>query len=364
MERQKFCRNCGSALEKDWQFCENCGAPLPSAPATPSVSQPYPSVQQTPAPQQVPQGAPPPVNTGKKRSPIWVILGVVIGCLAIACIVVSVVGGIYYLRNRSNSLPEINYIVSETPAPLPTETPLVIDTPTSEPVVTDIPTSTPTTQPTEQETQSMGSESLPQPDLITTHLSFSRWPLDYSLGWEIGETDVYITDINQDQSWIIGIKKPQSIVLVVPPHPLTFTNGNMLANVKVKAGDFSSAGPYGLICNLQDENNYYFVEVWGNQFAVGKLEDNFFTPLTDPYWQESQFIGDIEPDGFVNLGISCSDYSIGVIINGFGETFPVYDPGESFSSGAVAVFGASSQEAVDMLMGIFYFKDLVIEEIQ
>ncbi len=41
--------------------------------------------------------------------------------------------------------------------------------------------------------------------------------------------------------------------------------------------------------------------------------------------------------------------------------YPIYDPAESFSGGAVALFGASSQEAVDILMGIFYFKDLVIE---
>jgi len=116
--------------------------------------------------------------------------------------------------------------------------------------------------------------------------------------------------------------------------------------------------------HLQDEYNYYFVEVWRNQFAIGKVIDNTFTPLTDPYWQDSQFINDVAEDGFVTLRISCFDYSVGVEINGFGEIFPVDDPEESFSSGAVAIFGDSSEEAVDMLMGIFYFKNLEIEQFE
>ncbi|MBE0697076.1 MAG: hypothetical protein IH586_09145, partial [Anaerolineaceae bacterium] len=191
--------------------------------------------------------------------------------------------------------------------------------------------------------------------------TFTRWPLDYSKQWELAQTDVFITDINQDHSWMIGLKQPESIVIVIPPDPAAHSPGSVNISVKVKSSDFAAAGPYGVLCNYQDENNYYAAEIWGSQFGIGKMENGVYTPLSQPYWQASQFIDQVEPDGFVEVGVSCFSYSVGLEINGLGETFPVYDEGESFSSGAVALFGASSQEPADMLMGIFYFKDLVIE---
>ena len=118
-----------------------------------------------------------------------------------------------------------------------------------------------------------------------------------------------------------------------------------------------------LVCNFQDENNYYLVEIQGENYGIGKMTNGNFTPLSEPYWQKSQFIGNRDANNYIELGVACVDYSIGVSINGLGETYPIDDPDRSFSGGAVALFGASNLGAVDMLMGIFYFKDLVIEEI-
>jgi len=264
---------------------------------------------------------------------------------------VLAIGGYLYFQNQS---PDPQVVVEPlevtTPPEIAVEPPVAVDNP---------PTQTPIAPmelaPTEQvPVQIPNAAKSPQE-------TFTRWPLDYSLQWELGENDVYITDINQDQSWIIGFKKPESLVMVIPPDPSAYYPAGVNISVKVKPGDWDAAGPYGVMCNFQDENNYYVAEIWGNLYGIGKMVSGVFTPLTEPYWQTSQFIDQAGSDGFVEVGVSCFFYSVGLEINGLGETFPIYDEGESFSGGAAALFGASNQDAVDMLMGIFYFKDLVIE---
>jgi hypothetical protein len=356
-----------NALDPDWQFCENCGKRVSAPPAVPAVN--YPPAR--------PQAARPPTPhpaARKQQRPTWLIPAG-IGCLVLLCIGALAVGGFIYFSNRDSGSQDAAVPISSPPIPAapdvsaPTEIP-VEEPATGEPIVGPTAMPLPTTQaeepaaPTEEPVAPTEEPvAPPSQGIVSVQQSFTRWLLDYSLQWELGETDVYITDINQDQSWIIGIKTPNSLVAVIPPDPLAYYPRNVNVTVKVKPGDYAAAGPYGLICHFQDENNYYAVEIQGDSYGIGKMVNGNFSPLTDPYWQKSQFIGQRDANDFVELGVACVDYSIGVSINGLGETYPISDPAESFSGGAVALFGASSQEAVDMLMGIFYFKDLVIEEI-
>jgi hypothetical protein len=303
----------------------------------------------------------------RRRGPYWLILAVT-GCLALLCVAILLVLGILYLRDRDSGFEPSS--VPETSTPLPATTQVNSPTVTLaaqgelvEPTAAQI-------EPTAAQIEAPVLET-PTPVVLqagpagTGNLSsqqqFTRWFLDYSLLWELGETDVYITDINQDQSWVIGLKQPQSLVLVIPPHPQAYYPRNVSVTVNVKPGDLVAAGPYGLACHFQDENNYYLVEIQGDSYGIGKIMQGTFTPLTEPYWQASQFIEWRDGDGFVELGVTCADYAIGVSINGLGETYPVDDPGQSFSGGAVLLMTGSSQQPIDMLMGIFYFKDLVIE---
>ena len=303
---------------------------------------------------------------GTKRSLPWLLPAIGIGCLGLLCVGVLVVGGVFFLRNKEYLPQEAAAPAISTPlstkirAAEPSATPMVelaiepTVTPVKEPALE--PTPLPTVPPEEPAAPSEG-------EIHTAQQYFARWSLDYSLQWELGQTDVYITDINQDQSWIIGLKKPESLVMVIPPNPSAYYLRNAVITMKVKPADFTSSGPYGVLCHFQDENNFYLVEIQGDSYGIGKMVNGMFIPLTEPYWQKSQFIGDRDASDFVELGVACVDHTIGVSINGLGETYPIDDPARSFSGGAVALFGASGQEAVDMLMGIYYFKDLVIEGI-
>ena len=342
MNLQKYCESCGNTLEPDWQFCENCGNRVPVSTPAPVASRPYQGSQQ-----QVYSPAPYPVAARKKSFPSLLIAIFGVGCLGLICVGALVIGGYLNFQNppemTGNPIKATVNPIPQAPAVPPAEPPSS---------ATQVPPAG--IPPTEEQVQSIGKVGSPQE-------TFSRWPLDYSLQWELGENDIFITDINQDHSWVIGFKKPESIVMVIPPDSSAYYSASVNIRVKIKPGDFASAGPYGVMCNFQDENNYYVAEIWKSSYGIGKMQNGVFTPLTEPYWQTSQFISQVGPDGFVEVGVSCFSYSVGLEINGLGETFPVYDPGENFSGGAVALFGASSQEVMDMLMGIFYFKDLVIE---
>lgn len=351
MISDKFCEQCGARLPADAQFCEQCGARIILKPAAPQVFH------------QAPPPLPGPPLEEKKQNLTWLVIG--IGCLSLFCIGALVVGGFFFLREQGYFSQESVTPVLSTPLP----TQMLAAEPTASPVKQSIaepteipeeiaiePTPLPTAPPEELSTPSTAA-------IVSAQQVFSRWSLDYSRQWELSQTDVYITDINQDHSWVISLTKPESLVMVIPPHPSAYYSGGVNITVNVKPGDFVAAGPYGVLCHFQDANNYYLVEIQGDSYGIGKMVDGLFAPLTEPYWQKSQFIGDRGANDFIELGVTCVDYSIGVSINGLGETYPMDDPARSFSGGAVALFGASSQEAVDMLMGIFYFKDLVIEPI-
>ncbi len=338
----QYCSKCGAVLPVNAGFCEQCGTAVPAREQTAPPARPPDQV----LPQQAYPPAPYyPVAAGKKSFPSLLIAILGVGCLGLICVGVLVIGGYLYFQNQ----PEMAVNPTKAADNSSQRTPVI--SATLLPTETQV---TPAEIPPTKQVQPSGGIDSPQE-------TFSRWPLDYSRQWELGETDVFITDINQDHSWVIGLKKPESLVMVIPTDPSAYYPASVNIRVKVKPGDFASAGPYGVICNFQDENNYYVAEIWKNSYGIGKMLNGVFTPLTEPYWQTSQFISQVGPDGFVEVGVSCFSYSVGLEINGLGETFPVYDTGESFSGGAVALFGASSQEAVDMLMGIFYFKDLVIE---
>jgi hypothetical protein len=318
------------------------------------VSAARPAIK-APAAQTVPQ---------KKRPLLW-LAALGIGCLGLVCI--GVLAGLGFLYFRSQVSPQAQAVLPAETSVVPavrTEAVATDPAPTPAAQVEPSPTALPPTAPA---TPTQPSPSAPLPSAqpgLSVQLTFTRWALDYWLSWELGETDFYITDLNQDQSWILALKQPEILVLVIPPEPEAIYARNVSISVKVKPGDPALSGPYGVACHFQDENNYYLVEVQGEMFGIGKVVGGVFTPLTDPYWQQSQFIGDRDGQGFIELGMICIEDSIGVSINGVGEILPIYDPQPSFRGNAAALFGAASPEPVDMLMGIFYFKDLQIESIE
>jgi len=418
-QHQQFCTSCGAPLTPGVKFCESCGTavatqaqpqeaqpqqiPQPQAPVSPPAAASKPASTQAPAPspaasQPVRPAAPTPPAAyhpaqysqpatyrpaqaqPAKRRKTGLIIGLVVGGVALCCVVLAVilvVTGAFVLPTAKVQQP----VTIEEPVEIIPQEMAVEDTAAVEDVapteVADVsPTETPIKEPepsatlkaTEAPTREPAPTQKPlNPVASEAQENFSRNLLDFSAGWDFVETDIYRTDLNQDGSWIIALKQPESLVAFIPPDRGA-VNAEKIAFVtitfKVRAADAATAGPYGVMCSLQDENNYYAVEILNDQYGIGKMVGGNFTPMTDPYWQKSQFIGDSDENGYIEMSVTCDGYSVGLMINGLGETFPVFDEEENFISGSAALFGAASQEAQDMLMGVFYFKDLFIERIQ
>ena len=89
---------------------------------------------------------------------------------------------------------------------------------------------------------------------------------------------------------------------------------------------------------LQDQDNYYQVEIKDKSFAISKIKDGKLAPLTSPAWKPSQFIGAKGLSGGADIEVVCNPDGIGLSINGSAETPLVADPDSSFSSGRVAIF--------------------------
>ena len=121
---------------------------------------------------------------------------------------------------------------------------------------------------------------------------------------------------------------------------------------------------FGVLCRYQDEKNYYQVSLKNNQFAIGMVVDGKLTPLTEPYWKDSQFIGADGLPGGANVTVTCQGSSIGLSIEGMGEIPLLSDPENHFQHGKVALFAAPAENITDEFYSFVAFNNLTIEIIQ
>lgn len=340
------CMNCGNPLEPGAAVCRYCGRPVAAAAApNPPPAQPYPPY------------APPvyaPARPAAGRFPWWaLILGC--GCLCILCVCVALAAGGIFAANQASGMDVSDFenlpFLTEMPiSPILTEMPGLEDLP----FATAIPL--PFDGESEPDSALISPEDNPAADSAG-----GLW-LDYRSQWEVADTHQYLTDISQQGDWSIGIKVPEISVAVYPPIQPDAWSANYVITV-----DMSSLAPgqiAGIRCQVQDESNYYQVVFRDLQYAVGSVVDGELTPLTDPYWQTSQFIGAGGLMGGANVSVTCAGSDIGLSIEGLGEFPLISDPAASFTSGAVALFAEAADQATSLFYSKAFFSNFTIEEIQ
>jgi hypothetical protein len=286
------------------------------------------------------------------KKPAWIIPLIGIGCLIMLCVAAFVVGGI--LMYSSNGQAEISTVEAqaEESEPVVSEEPGIEDEqpeiPTDTPVSLPDATSTTTATATEK-VLTVSDEPVATEDIL----------LDYSDQWQVEDTDQYRTDISQRGDWAIGVKQADMSVAVISPGQAAAGVENVLITMDVATSAADQIA--GVRCQVQDEKNYYQVSFKNKQFAIGRVVDGQLTPLTEPYWKDSQFIGTEGLPGGTNVTVTCQGSSIGVTIEGMGEIPLVSDPDDRFQQGKIALFAAPAEKMTDEFFSFAIFNNLTIE---
>jgi cytoskeletal protein RodZ len=360
-EERLFCQFCGSQIQPGFKFCDKCGSPVDAgsaasaatAPAEPAAVVGSSSPSPAPANFNTSQNKP----TGKK--PAWIIPLIGIGCLIMLCIAAFVVGGI--LMYSSNGQAEISTVEAQAEE----SDPVVSEEPEIEDEQPEIPTDTPISLPDSTSTTA-ATEVEPLPTQTEKPVVMEEVPvatkdilLDYSDQWQVEDTDQYRTDISQRGDWAIGVKQADMSVAVISPGQAAAGVENVLITMDVATSAADQIA--GVRCQVQDEKNYYQVSFKNKQFAIGRVVDGQLTPLTEPYWKDSQFIGTEGLPGGTNVTVTCQGSSIGVSIEGMGEIPLVSDPDDRFQQGKIALFAAPAEKMTDEFFSFAIFNNLTIE---
>ncbi len=116
-------------------------------------------------------------------------------------------------------------------------------------------------------------------------------------------------------------------------------------------------GTFGVMCDRQDDQNYYRVALSGIQYSIGKMVKGKWTQLTNPTWKE---LINEKPDlyGYYQVGVSCVN---GSIVLQVGDTGQAHLPDPDLASGDAALFaeaGATPDENGYYIRVLF--KDITI----
>lgn len=235
----------------------------------------------------------------EQRSFPWlaVILGV--GCIGAICIGVLVVGGgaAYFLTERTISssgfevVPTVEFVFP-TSLPMPTNPPLPTNV---EPTVSGISPS--------------GNQRL---DDYSLYDDFSS----DALGWPVFDDGKTILKY-ENEAYSFQIAEPDYYDWTYIP--ADFIPYEIWFDVQGTAG--SQDGTFGVFCQLQDADNYYYIEfdLGDNSYVIGQFLNGEDIPLTPQnssgqYWQSTS--GLKSPPTSVNrIGISCYRDSITLFIN-------------------------------------------------
>jgi hypothetical protein len=378
----KYCQQCGSPHKDGDLFCENCGQPISAtgvqANPTPVGSNPsQPVQQQPPVPPQiaapppryiplppVPPPALPPAQTyapppKQKHSSscgrtILISGGAILGlivCLGLAGLAVWLIAGPRIqnqIQSSLSNLPSATLAATTLPEPQATEnrapTQVAIATETSVPAQPAATVPAPT--------QPLSTLTTVAPQAIAPIF------LDYTAEWQLADTPHYLTDISQQGYWIVKAKDAGADITVLTPNQLKAGVGSSTVSVNVQAQMADQV--LGIRCQVKDEKNYYEVALQNKSFAIGKVLDGNFTPLTDPVWQRSQFIGSQGWSESADISLLCMGNQIGFSVNGTEETPLLVDTDNSFSSGGVAIFTTAGKTPVDGFYSAAGFRDLKI----
>jgi hypothetical protein len=342
------CPQCGKPNAPGNTFCGSCGSRLPPAGPGPAYQQPGPSAPYAAAQPPVAAYAPPPSKPSGKNKLLIALLGAGGLCLCLALVVAAFGIGTFknFQTNQSTVKTEaaaaIQPTAEITAVPQDTSTPAPTDT--SAPTATEPATSTtaPTLTDTPEVPTSTGSSAAEtQPPAAGEAASFSDDFSNPKSGWEVVNKDNYEDSYvaPPDPMYFVGIKAPQIYVVETPPY--AFTKPVKNASVTFLAKTFSSgASIIGAVCDYTSKDNYYWVGISNDQYAMGKMVNGNWTQLTDPYWKPLSGVT-LADHGFMEIGLSCFNGFIVFEAGGMGQEHLV---DTDLSSGDVGLYVESTKE--------------------
>ena len=279
----------------------------------------------------------------QRRFPWWIIL-VGVGCLVIICIGVLIVGGgaTYFLIFRSDtaSMPE-----PITPVAVEVLEPTSIPTATFEPTPlepTDSPP--PTLQPTRSEPTS-AELALTGEQYVDEYSLMDDFSSD-ALGWPVYDDGMTILEY-EDQAYSFQIREPDYYDWAY--FPVDFIPYEIWFDVQ--AVSESQDGTFGVFCQFQDSDNYYYVEfdLAESNYIIGQIYDGEYIPLegqttSGQNWVNTNTLNS-SPSSVNRIGISCYLESITLFIND--EWVDEVNLSQPFDQPGEAAFFVYAFETVD-----------------
>ena len=354
MESRNHCKYCGAPLEEGWRFCEKCGKPI----ETPmQISKPM---------QEETLSTKPSINSSKTKvvqpdqpakSRKWLLPTIGIGCFGVIVLSGLVLGGYFLLRDQlfpeqtptETTLTDVvslsstqtviaitrefmsNPTVSEPTLPLSvTETSLPTLEPTPTTTLTEVlsPSSTATT-----ELGLTGGQYLDETYLLDDFSSDA-------LGWTVYDDGVTITKYEED-AFSIQVKQQNTFDWVYLP--VEFVPYEM--NFDVRGFNGPQDGTFGVLCQFQDVENYYYVEIdlLTSDYTIAQSLDGELVPLTlqnenGQYWWKAEQLN-TSPTETNRIGVSCYLDYIGLFINNeFVDSVTVDQPFDEPGQAALFVY--------------------------
>ncbi len=365
------CRNCGAPLKPGARYCEACGqaVDIVTTPASYLENTPPPPPESfTPPPAEMPQGSsftPPPAPGRKSKFPVWLI--VVLG-LVVLCICGVLVAGIAFFtlqagtRTVSTNLetaiePYQDFNFNDTVAPTfePTfdfSAQPTFEAPGTDMLATDLPgmTVSPTDEPLS------GSSTVPDVPVAPAHsgqYSGDNQIFDdfsnQDLGWDVYSDET--TNLGyEDEQYFIQIMDSQWIVWSYIPVDFYPTAIEFDAQIPQP---YTGNGTVGVMCLVQDEDNYYYVDidVENSAYQIGQSTADQYTYLTNDEWETSDDFA-ADPSASNHYAVTCDTNQISLFINGKFEdqvflTGPVSD-------GSMAIYGFSWENMDENGLKIYF----------
>lgn len=258
----------------------------------------------------------------KQRSTPWLAILLGLGCVGILCIGILAFGGgvAYYLAQNSNSGFTPTQVSNlDVVTPQPTSLPSIVPHPV-QPTNRPSPTVEPSqVEPTQSESTpiepTQSGSTLTGNQRLDEHSLFDDFSSD-ALGWPVFDDGTTILKY-ENQAYSFQIKEPDYYDWAYLP--VEFTAYEIWFDVQGLSGP--QDGTFGVFCQYQDEDNYYYAEfdLQENNYMIGQILDGEYIPLTKQnssgeYWQESVALN--SPATTANrIGVSCYLDSITLYVN-------------------------------------------------
>ncbi len=160
---------------------------------------------------------------------------------------------------------------------------------------------------------------------------------DPASGWKMVVEDTYTMDYLPDGTYRITLTVADKMAVAFPPYPFSKPAGLIIG---VRAGSAGANGAFGVMCQLQDQSNYYRVSFRGSQYGVDKVIQGQLVELTEPYWKDL-IAYEPAPDGMLTITLACLDGRIQLLVNDVGQEI-ISD--SDLTSGDAAIFVAAGSQ--------------------